>query len=130
MNKKDVKGYKDIPNILRNMKATECIKRFGILYNKENPYQIKSSNIEKFYNDYNIQAYRKWYMPYSIKDIIIDKQLEKHPRLREKNIKNRIKILKSRLKKEYKNKTVNQVEKINEYIKSHIKRLQQELKHG
>jgi len=126
----NVKTYKDIPEILRSMSHVENVKRFGLLWNAENPYNIPSKAIEKFYNDYNIQAFRKWYMSYDNKDIIIDKQLEKHPKARNKNIKRRIEVLKQKIHKEYKNKTANQIEKIKEHLENHIKKLEGELKNG
>ena len=126
--KKEIKTpevpYSAVKEILENMKPEENISRFGILYNSENPYSISGKAIEKFYIDYNINAYKKWYLSYSNKDIINDMQLKKHPKSKKQNINARIKIIDEKLKSKPKNKNVNQQEKINEFLLKQMDKLE------
>jgi hypothetical protein len=53
-------SYSEIPEILKDMKHEESITRFGFLYKSKTPYQdINSKSITKFYDDYNIKAYKR-----------------------------------------------------------------------
>jgi len=116
--------YSAVSDILKNMKPDESISRFGILYNADNPYNISGKSIEKFYIDYNIKAYKKWYMSYNNKDIIIDNQLSKHQKFKDKNINARIKVIEEKLKSKPKNKNVNQAEKIEEFLLKQLDKLE------
>jgi len=116
--------YSAVSDILKDMKPEESISRFGILYNSENPYNISGKSIEKFYIDYNIKAYKKWYMSYNNKDIIIDNQLSKHNKFKKQNINARIKVIDDKLKSKPKNKNVNQQEKIEEFLLKQLDKLE------
>lgn len=120
-------SYSAIPDIIENMKVEECISRFGILHNSENPYNISGKAIEKFYTDYNISAFKKWYMSYTNKDLIIDKQLSKYKNNTTKNIQARIKIIEEKLNKKYPSKTINQKDKIQNALINQMQKLEARL---
>lgn len=117
--------YSEVPAILSEMSLEENKARFGLLYNAKNPYDISGKSIEKFYKDYNIKAYKKWYMSYNNKDIIINIQLKAHSKHKKANIERRIKFLDEKLKSldKNKNKNVNQREKIEGFLLSQIDKL-------
>jgi len=128
---KEQTPYSEIPNILKKMSATENIKRFGILYNSDNPYSIAGSSIEKFHKDYNIKTFmnRNRYLSYDNKDIIIDGQLQKHKTFKKKCLENRIKYINDRIKDVEKRKpsgkyTVNNKDKQLERLISRLEKLE------
>jgi len=121
--------YSDTETILKNMKVDESISRFGILWNSEQPYKISGTSIIKFYNDYNIdKRFKLWHMSYNNKDIIINNQLTDKPKkMFKQSVENRIKQLEDKLKNKPKNKTVNQSDKMENFIINQIEKLEEML---
>lgn len=121
--------YSAVPDIINKMSKTENIKRFGILYNADKPYAIKSKAIEQFYNDYNIdKRFKVWHMAYSNKDLIINGQLKGQSKaVKKQSIENRIKQIEEQLNKQHKGKTTNQSEKINDFLTAQIQKLEEML---
>ena len=121
--------YSETNSILQEMKVAESISRFGILWNAENPYNISSKAIEKFYNDYNIdKRFKKWHMSYSNKDTINNNQLQgKEKKVKQVNLENRIKQIESKLKGKHKGKSTNQVDKITDFLVSQLEKLEEQL---
>jgi len=121
--------YSATPEVLMNMKSDECKSRFGIVYNSDEPYNISGKAIEKFYKDYNIdKRFKVWHLSYSNKDIINDKQLEKQPKeVKVSNIENRIKHIEKKLNGKHKGKSVNQKDKITNFLIGQLEKLEEQL---
>lgn len=122
-------SYSEIPEILKDMKHEESITRFGFLYKSKTPYQdINSKSITKFYDDYNIKAYKRWSLSYGNKDILIDQQIKNtNPKQMTPSIENRIKEITQRLDKELKpteKMTVNNIAKREEFLTKQLETLE------
>lgn len=130
--KKPELPYSDTTKILQDMKLEEIISRFGILWNSKTPYaDFKSQAIIKFYNDYNIKAYKRWNLPYACKDLIIDRQVEgKNPNGMINSIEKRIDEINGRLDREMKptqKMTVNNIAKREEHLIKQLEKLEKRL---
>ena len=125
--------YSQTPDIIKEMSKEENIKRFGFLFNAENPYQaITGKAITTFYQDNGIKAFKTWHMSYKNKDLIINQQLQGQPeKTRKASLKARIEHIEQQLNKERKptgkSFGVNHIDKIHNALIEQMERLEHEL---
>jgi len=123
--------YSQTPDIIKEMSKEENIKRFGFLFNAENPYQaITGKAITTFYQDKGIKAFKIWHMSYKNKDLIINQQLkDQSKKVKENNLKARIQHIEQQLNKDRKTsgKNVNHLDKIETALTNHLEILEHEL---
>ena len=125
--------YSQTPDIIKEMSADENKKRFGILYNADNPYtSITGKAITKFYKDNGIRAFKIWHLNYANKDLIIEGQLEgQSKKVKSKNLKARIQHIQNQLDKKRnpsgKSFNVNHIDKINNALINQLEKLEGQL---